>query len=79
MQGGASSSLLVTLAIVLVLSTSSVRGERLGEPTSKPSPHTDKIQPVIFIHGIFPKANESDFPRNYIAKVRLSYLLPSIN
>ena len=79
MQEGASSSFLVTLTLVLVLSTSSVKSKRLGEQTSASSPHADKLGPVIFIHGIFPKANESDFPRNYIAKVRPSYSLSSIN
>ena len=74
MQGGALSSFLVTLAIVLVLSTSSVKSDKLGEPTSGLSPSTDNVRPVIFVHGIFPKANESDFPRNYIAKVSSSFL-----
>ena len=79
MQGGASSTFLVTLTFVLVLSTSSVKGDKLGEPTIGSSPPTHKLRPVIFIHGIFPKANESDFPRNYLAKVRHSYLLSLIN
>lgn len=31
----------------------------------------DKIRPVIFVHGILPKADEYEFPQSYITKVNV--------